>query len=64
MFKDIIQRIENQGFSVGGVRRTVDLGENFDGSRSTLPPYVDINGVQVHPSRVDSWTKEHPEEKC
>lgn len=63
MFKEIVQKIEDQGFRVDGVRATVDLGENFDGSRSTLPPYVDINGVQVHPSRVDSWTNDHPEEK-
>ena len=43
-------------------RRTVDLGENWDGSHSTLPPYVDIDGIQIHPSRVDDYLKRREEE--
>ena len=34
-------------------RRTVDMGENYDGSHTTLPAYVDVgDGIQVHPSRL------------
>lgn len=36
-------------------RPTIDLGELADGSHTTLPPYVEIDHVQIHPSRFRRW---------
>lgn len=37
-------------------RRQIVLGQNFDRTYTTLPPYVDVGGgVQVHPSRVEHY---------
>lgn len=38
-------------------REEVILGQNFDGTLSTLPAYVEIDGVQVHPDRVEEYLK-------
>lgn len=42
-------------------RLEVDLGINFDKTMSTLPAYVDIDGVQVHPSRVEDYLAQRQE---
>lgn len=45
-----------------GERPTIVLGENHDGSRSTLMPWVDVgDGVQVHPDRVKTYLERRKE---
>lgn len=36
-------------------RKEVILGQNADGSYSTLPPYIEIDGVQIHPDRIHQY---------
>ena len=45
-------------------RKDIVLGENFDGSQTILPGYVDIDGVQVHPDRVEDYLKRKHERVC
>lgn len=39
-------------------RNDIDLGKNPDGTHTILPGYVDIDGVQVHPERVEAYLEE------
>lgn len=38
-----------------GEGHEVYLGTNADGTRSTLPPFVNVGGVQVHPDRLEQY---------
>ena len=42
-------------------RPRINLGENFDGSKSTLEPWVEIDGAQIHPERLQAYLKRRKE---
>ena len=47
----------NQEWKHKGKRPRLNLGENFDGTKSTLEPYIEIDGVQIHPDRLKHYLK-------
>ena len=60
--KDIDHNDPNQEWRYKKRRPRLNLGENFDGSKSTLEPWVEAEpGVQVHPARLKSYLKKRKE---
>ena len=60
--KEIDHNDPNTEWNYKKRRPTINLGENFDSSKSTLLPWVEAEpGVQVHPERLKDYLRRRAE---
>ena len=63
MPKENSTRLPEAEYDESGNRKDLTLGKNHDETFTVLPGYVDIDGVWVHPSRVEDYLRRQQELK-
>ena len=49
--------VDAESYMTEDGREEIPMGVNADGSQTHLPAYVEIDGVQIHPDRLEAYLK-------
>lgn len=49
--------VDTESYMTEEGRDAIPMGVNHDGSQTYLTPYIDIDGIQVHPDRLEEYLK-------
>lgn len=50
--------VDTESYMTEDGREEIPMGVNHDGSQTFLTPYINIDGVQVHPERLEEYLKQ------
>lgn len=55
--------VDHEAYKTETGRDAIPLGTFADGTQSWLEPYLEIDGIQVHPDRLEQYLKRIEEEE-